>query len=68
MMVLIIIALVALQAVINLISDWNSEPVIHTAADDIDEDELARLRAAVGAEGTGELDVTPGAIQGRDVR
>lgn len=68
MMVLIIIALVALQAVINLVSDWNAEPVIHTAADDIDEDELARLRAAVGAEGTGELDVTPGSIQGRDTR
>ncbi|MEQ9041925.1 MAG: TRAP transporter small permease [Silicimonas sp.] len=68
MMVLIVISLVAIQAVINLISDWNAEPVIHTAADDIDADELARLRAAVGADGTGELDVTRGSIQGRDTR
>ncbi len=49
-MVLFIVVLVAIQAVINLISDWNAEPVIHTAADDIDEDELSRLRAAVGAD------------------
>lgn len=62
--VLIIVALVAVQAVINLISDWNAEPVIHTAADDIDEDELERLRAAVGSEGTGDLDVTRGSVQG----
>ncbi|MEM7752314.1 MAG: TRAP transporter small permease [Pseudomonadota bacterium] len=63
-MVLLIITLVALQAVINLISDWNAEPVIHTAADDIDEEELERLRASVGSEGTGDLDVTRGSIQG----
>lgn len=67
-MVLLIIGLVAIQAVINLISDWNAEPVVHSAADDIDEDELARLRAAVGDEGTGELDVTRGSIQGNQVR
>ena len=66
--VLVIVCLVAIQAVINLISDWNAEPVIHTAADDIDEEELARLRAAVGAEGTGDLDVTRGSIQGKDVK
>jgi hypothetical protein len=58
---------VAVQAVVNLISDWNAEPVIHTAADDIDEDELERLRASVGAEGTGDLDVTRGSIQGNQV-
>ncbi|MEM9342375.1 MAG: TRAP transporter small permease [Pseudomonadota bacterium] len=61
--VLVIISLVALQAVVNLISDWNAEPVIHTAADDIDEDELRRLRAAVEKEGVGDLDVTRGSIQ-----
>ena len=66
--VLVIVTLVALQAVINLISDWNAEPVVHTAADDIDEEEIARLRAAVGIEGTGDLDVTRGSIQGKDVR
>lgn len=65
--VLILIALVAIQAVINLISDWNAEPVIHTAADDIDEDELQKLRASVGIEGTGDLDVTRGSIQGNQV-
>lgn len=67
-MVLFIVAMVAIQAVINLISDWNAEPVIHTAADDIDEDELRRLREAVGADGVGELDVTRGSIQGKDVK
>ncbi len=68
LMVLIIITLVAVQAVINLISDWNAEPVIHSAADDIDQDELERLRAAVGNDGTGDLDVTRGSIQGKDVK
>ena len=66
-MVLIIIALVALQALVNLISDWNLEPVVHTAADDIDLDELERLRASVGTEGVGDLDVTRGSIQGNQV-
>ncbi|WP_179379482.1 TRAP transporter small permease subunit [Jannaschia marina] len=47
-MVLIVVALVALQAIFNLVRDWNNEPVIHTAADDIDEDELRRLRESVG--------------------
>ncbi len=56
--VLFIVAMVAIQALINLISDWNAEPVIHTAADDIDEDELERLRAAVGADEPDTLDVT----------
>lgn len=45
--VLIVISLVAVQAVVNLISDWNAEPEIHT--DEPDEDEIAKLRAAVGA-------------------
>lgn len=56
-MVLIIVALVALQAVINLISDWGKEHVVH-GPDEIDEDEIARIRAAVGEEGVGDLDVT----------
>ena len=66
--VLFVVCLVAVQAVVNLISDWNAEPVTHSAADDIDEDELARLRAAVGVEGTGDIDVTRGAIQGNQTR
>ncbi|WP_170604001.1 TRAP transporter small permease subunit [Ruegeria arenilitoris] len=46
--VLIIICLVAIQAVINLICDWNLEPEKHTAADDIDEEELEAIKRAVG--------------------
>ncbi|MDW3181412.1 TRAP transporter small permease subunit [Roseobacter sp.] len=64
-MVLLVIVLVAFQAVVNLVSDWNAEPVIHTAADDIDQDELERIKAAVGADGTGDLDVTRGSIQSK---
>ena len=52
----------------NLVSDWNAEPVIHTAADDIDEDELEKLKAAVGSSGTGDLDVTRGTIQSNTPR
>jgi TRAP-type mannitol/chloroaromatic compound transport system permease small subunit len=61
--VLVVITLVAVQAVINLFADWNAEPVVHTAADDIDEDELAKLRASLGADGIGEMDVTRAAAQ-----
>lgn len=64
--VLIVIALVAIQAVVNLISDWNLAPVHHTPADDIDAEEIERIRAAVGAEGVGQLDVTRGSIQQKD--
>ena len=47
-MILIVIALITLQATINLISDWNLEPTVHTAADDIDEDELEAIKRSVG--------------------
>ena len=43
-MILIVIALIAIQATINLIADWNIEPGVHTAADDIDEDELEAIK------------------------
>ena len=66
--VLFVVTMVAVQSVINLISDWNAEPVMHSAADDIDQDELDRIRAAVGEEGTGDLDVTRGSIQGDQKR
>jgi len=66
--VLIVVTMVAIQAVINLITDWNAEPVLHTAADEIDEDELQHLKAMVAEEGVGDLDVTRGAIQGSQVR
>ena len=49
-MILIIITLVAFQAVVNLIADWNLEPEVHTAADDIDEDEIAAIKKSVGAD------------------
>ncbi|MFK7836478.1 MAG: TRAP transporter small permease subunit [Sulfitobacter sp.] len=45
-MVLIVITLVALQAVLNLIADWNKEPEIHT--DEPDEEEIEALKRAVG--------------------
>ena len=61
--IILVVVLVAVQAILNLIRDWNAVPVIHTAADDIDADELARLRAAVGEDGVGELDVTRDPIQ-----
>ncbi len=49
-MILIIVTLVAAQAVANLISDWNLKPVLHTAADDIDEDELQAIKRSVSAD------------------
>jgi TRAP-type mannitol/chloroaromatic compound transport system permease small subunit len=56
-MVLLIVALVAIQAVMNLISDWNAEEV-HYGGEDIDEEEIARIKAQVGMDGVGDLDVT----------
>ena len=46
-MILITIALIALQAAINLIADWKLEPTVHTAADDIDEDELEAIKRSM---------------------
>ena len=66
--VLIIMVLVACQAVLNLINDWNLEPVVHSAGDDIDEEELEAMKRAVGEEGVGQLDVTRGNIQGTQVK
>ncbi len=48
--ILIIISLVAIQAVINVISDWNLEPSKHSAADDIDEDELKAIKRSLGTD------------------
>ena len=47
-MVLIMVTLIAIQAAINLISDWNLGPTIHSTADEIDEDELKALKQSVG--------------------
>lgn len=45
-MVLIMISLIATQAVLNLIADWNKEPEIHT--DEPDQEEIEMLKRAVG--------------------
>lgn len=47
-MILIIITLVAIQSVINLIADWNTEPVIASATD-MDDEELEAIKRSVGA-------------------
>jgi TRAP-type C4-dicarboxylate transport system permease small subunit len=45
--ILIITVLIATQAVINLISDWNLEPTIHTASDEVDEDEIEAIKRSL---------------------
>ena len=52
-MVLIIVGLVAVQAVVNLICDWNDAAVAHLAADDIDASELEVLKKSVLADRLG---------------
>ena len=47
-LVLLVVSLVAAQALLNLINDWNKEPEVHTAADDLDKDEIERLKKSVG--------------------
>lgn len=48
-MILIIVALIAIQALINLISDWNLVPEQHTGIDNLDEDELEAIKRSVGS-------------------
>jgi TRAP-type C4-dicarboxylate transport system permease small subunit len=43
----VIILLVALQALSNLIADWNKAPEHHSPADEIDEAEIAKLKATL---------------------
>ena len=45
--ILIIGVLVAIQALSNLIADWNKPPEHHSPADEIDEEEIASIRRAV---------------------
>lgn len=48
-MILIVVTLVAIQAAINVISDWNLEPTVHAAAaDDMDKEELEAIKRSVG--------------------
>ena len=51
--ILIVIGLVALQATSNLITDWRKTPEHHTAADEVDEQEIERLRKALGTDDNG---------------
>lgn len=46
-MVLIMVALIAIQATINLISDWNIKPSDKSSAE-IDDEELAAIKRSVG--------------------
>ncbi len=46
--ILVIVVLIAIQAVLNLISDWNKEPEVH-AGTEVDEDEVEALKRSVGA-------------------
>lgn len=64
-MVLLIVGLVSMQAVVNLISDWNKEEV-HYGGDDLDEDEIERIKAQVGSEGVGDVDVTGQHVSAKD--
>ncbi|MEL6682901.1 MAG: hypothetical protein AAFQ09_09675 [Pseudomonadota bacterium] len=45
-MILIIICLIALQAIANLIADWNVEPETFV----VDEDEIKAIRKSVGTD------------------
>ncbi|MDG2379210.1 MAG: TRAP transporter small permease [Tateyamaria sp.] len=48
-MVLLVVLLVATQAVVNLFSDWNKEE-LNYSSDDLDEDEIERIKAQVGTD------------------
>ena len=45
--ILIVVTLIAIQSVLNLISDWNREPTVHSAADDIDMDEIETIKRSL---------------------
>jgi len=48
--ILIVISLIAIQSVINLVADWNEKKVLHSAADEVDQDEIDTLKRTVGVE------------------
>ncbi len=45
--ILIVITLVAIQALSNLIADWHKAPESHTPMDDIDETEIEHIRQSI---------------------
>ncbi|MEL6566184.1 MAG: TRAP transporter small permease [Pseudomonadota bacterium] len=64
-MVLFVVGMVAIQAVVNLISDWNKEE-IHYGGDDLDEEEIERIKAQVGQDGVSDIDVTGQHVTAKD--
>jgi TRAP-type mannitol/chloroaromatic compound transport system permease small subunit len=48
-MILIILMLISLQAIANLIADWDLDPEFH-AHDEIDEEEIAAIKRSIGVE------------------
>jgi TRAP-type C4-dicarboxylate transport system permease small subunit len=46
--ILILISMVAIQALSNLIADWNKAPESHTPMDEIDEVEIENIRKTLG--------------------
>ncbi len=48
-MILIMMALIAIQALLNLINDWNIDPSEKRSAVEIDEDELEAIKRSVGS-------------------
>jgi len=47
-MILIIVALIAIQAAVNLVCDWNLKPQDHSPLSEIDDDELEAIKRSVG--------------------
>lgn len=47
-MIHIVFVLIAIQAVLNLIADWNLEPEKHSLVADIDEDDVAAIKRGIG--------------------
>ncbi|SNY91619.1 TRAP-type mannitol/chloroaromatic compound transport system, small permease component [Cohaesibacter sp. ES.047] len=48
--ILIVITLIALQSVINIFSDWNEVKVLHSAAEQVDQEEIDALKRNVGVQ------------------
>lgn len=46
--ILIVVALIAIQSVINLIADWNIAPGEHSVVEDLDQEELEAIKRSVG--------------------
>lgn len=47
-MILIMMSLIAIQALLNLINDWNIDPSEHSGVDDLDQEELEAIKRSVG--------------------